>query len=98
MKRFEYSQEKEEWLKQVRDISFEDILAKIEKKEILANRPHPNKKRYPGQKIFILVWKNYVYIVPYVETKEKIFLKTIYLSRRFTKQYLKGGNDEKKEL
>ena len=40
--------------------------------------------------------KNYVYAVPFV-TKgvNHVFLKTIFSHRKFTKQYLRGNNDEK---
>jgi len=34
---------------------------------------------------------NYVYLVPYVENEEEIFLKTIIPSRKFTKIYF--GDD-----
>jgi len=32
---------------------------------------------------------DYVYAVPYVEDSEKIFLKTVFPSRKYTKLYLK---------
>lgn len=54
---------------------------------------HPNKKRYPGQKISVVVIEGYAYLVPFVESEEEIFLKTIIPSRKATKQYL-GGSDE----
>lgn len=34
---------------------------------------------------------DYVYLVPYVETENEIFLKTIIPSRKATRQYF-GGN------
>ena len=34
--------------------------------------------------------KGYIWIVPYVEEKDYIFLKTLYPSRKFTKLYKKG--------
>ena len=87
MKVIEWSEEKNQLLKITRGISFEDILEKIEKKEILAIKRHPNYKKYPNQKIFIFKIKNYIYYVPYVEDEEKIFLKTIIPSRKLTKEY-----------
>jgi len=36
----------------------------------------------------------YIYLVPYVETENEIFLKTIIPSRKATKDYL-GRNHEK---
>jgi len=41
--------------------------------------------------MFIVEIRNYVYIVPFAEDKEKYFLKTIYPSREATKKYLKEG-------
>lgn len=55
-----------------------------------------NVERYPDQKIFIIAFGKYAYSVPFIEDEEKIFLKTIYPSRKFTKKYLKGGKNEEK--
>ena len=49
---------------------------------------HPNKQKYPNQRIFIVEVRDYAYIVPFVEDEEKYFLKTIYPSREATKKYL----------
>ena len=38
--------------------------------------------------MFVIVWNEYVYIVPFVEDEEKYFLKTIIPSRKATKEYL----------
>lgn len=51
---------------------------------------HPNREAYPHQRIFVIVSDAYVYLVPYVEDEEAIFLKTIIPSRKATKQYLGG--------
>ena len=48
---------------------------------------HPNQDRYPGQKISVVVIDGYAYLVPYVESDDEIFLKTIIPSRKATKQY-----------
>ena len=50
----------------------------------------PNAVDYPHQKIFIVEIDQYAYLVPYVETEEEIFLKTVIPSRKFTKLYLRG--------
>jgi len=47
---------------------------------------HPKKDDYPHQRIFIVAIENYVYLVPYVETEDELFLKTIIPSRKFTKE------------
>jgi len=38
----------------------------------------------------IIEYKNYVYLVPFIENKKEIFLKTIIPSRKATKKYLGG--------
>lgn len=88
MKHFEWSVEKNELLKNERNISFEEIVIAIEEGKILEVLVHPNKDRYPKQKIIILDINGYAYLVPYVEDKTKIFLKTIIPSRKATSTYL----------
>jgi hypothetical protein len=48
---------------------------------------HPNRKKYKNQKMFIVRQGSYVYMVPFVETEDEIFLKTIIPSRKFSKLY-----------
>ena len=43
------------------------------------------------QRVFVVAIDDYVYLVPYVETEDEIFLKTVIPSRKATKQYF-GGN------
>ena len=88
MKYFDWSKEKNEWLKSERDICFEDIVNILGNEEFLDVVDHPNKQRYSNQKMFVIVWNEYVYIVPFVEDEEKYFLKTIIPSRKATKEYL----------
>jgi len=88
MKHFDWSEIKNAFLKPERDISFEDVQAAIEEGRTLADVDHPLKSRHPNQKVFIIALNDYVYVVPYVEDEEKIFLKTIYPSRKMTKKYL----------
>jgi len=55
---------------------------------------HPNQTRYMNQRIFIINVEDYAYLVPFVETEQVIFLKTIIPSRKMTKKYLRGEEDE----
>ena len=89
MKYFEWNFAKNEWLKQERGISFEDFLEAFGRYQVLDIIPHPNKRQYKNQKIFIVEINNYVYAVPFVEDEQKVFLKTIIPSRKLTKKYLK---------
>ena len=90
-KTIRYSLEKNEILKASRNISFEDVILALEEGYLLDDIEHPNKERYPNQNIFIIlvVIKNYVYLVPYVEDETSIFLKTIIPSRKMNKKYNK---------
>ena len=88
MKHFDWSEIKNTDLKAQRGISFEDIQTAIEEGKALADIDHPLRSRYPNQNVFIVEFDEYAYVVPYVEDDTKIFLKTIYPSRKMTKKYL----------
>ena len=53
---------------------------------------HPNAVEYPHQKLFIVAIDQYAYLVPYVETEDEVFLKTVISSRKFTNLYLRGDS------
>ena len=90
MKYFSWNNEKNQLLKAERNISFEEVVFHIEKKQVLDIVEHPNQEKYKGQKMFIINIHNYAYLVPFVESEEGIFLKTIIPSRKATKKYLGG--------
>lgn len=91
MKRFSWNEEKNERLKQERQISFEDIVFSIGMGSLLDVLEHPNQEKYQGQRIFVVLVDEYVYLVPFMEGEEEIFLKTIIPSRKATRKYLKGN-------
>lgn len=88
MKQINWNAEKNQTLMKERGISFEDIVFSIQQGELLDDLKHPNKDTYPNQRLFVVNVEYYVYIVPYVENEEEIFLKTIIPSRKATKKYL----------
>lgn len=90
MKRYKWNEDKNEWLKRVRRISFEEVLFHISNGDLLDVLEHPNQGRYPSQKIFVVDVEGYAVIVPFVEDEEVIFMKTIIPSRKLTKRYLGG--------
>lgn len=92
MKYFDWDESKNTFLKDSRDVSFEDVQTAIEEGRVLDDFENPNKKRYPHQRILVVEIESYAYYVPYVEDEDKIFLKTIFPSRRATKKYLYGGD------
>ena len=89
MLEFSWNNNKNDLLKQTRNISFEEISEKLQNDEILKiiNNPSP---RYPHQKIFLIEINDYIFMVPYMQWSNKIFLKTIIPSRKYTKLYLGG--------
>lgn len=95
MKYYDWNREKNKLLKIERDVSFEEVYIAIESGGLLEILKHPNQKKYPSQKMFVVSINNYVYLVPFVEDEEKVFLKTIIPSRKATKKYLIKGGDKK---
>jgi hypothetical protein len=88
---FEWSDEKDLLLKKERGIGFQDILYHVQRGDLLLVAEHPNKEKYPAQRILYVRVDDYVYLVPYVESGDIKFLKTIIPSRQATKRLLKGG-------
>ena len=85
---FRWDNEKNALLKN-RGVCFEQVVILMERGDVLDTIEHPNQNRYPGQKIAMVMIDNYVYLVPYVENNEKIFLKTIIPSRKATNKYVR---------
>lgn len=92
MKIFKWNTEKNELLARERGITFEEIVQRIESGAKVIETDHPNRKKYPNQKILIVDVEGYAYLVPFVIEKEGYFLKTIIPSRKATRQYLGGKN------
>ncbi len=88
MKSIEYNEEKNLKLKTQRGVSFEDIKHAVAEGGLVAIVTNPDQKRYPGQKLLIVSINKYAYVAPFVEDKKKLFLKTIYPSRKYTKLYV----------
>ena len=91
MKPISWNPEKNALLKEQRGISFEDVVFHIMAGDILDTIDHPNQERYPGQQIHVVAIEEYVYLVPFVESEDEVFLKTIIPSRKATKTY-QGGD------
>ncbi|MGB8212565.1 MAG: BrnT family toxin [Anaerolineales bacterium] len=91
MKTFSWNDEKNAILKAERQVSFEDVVLYIEMGFLLDVLELPNQEKYTGQKIFVVQLDDYAYLVPFVETDDQVFLKTIIPSRKATRKYLKGS-------
>jgi len=88
MKAINWNSTKNQQLVAERGVSFEDVVFYIQQGLLLDDIEHPNSKKYPDQRIFVINVDDYVYLVPYVENRKEIFLKTLIPSRKATKKYL----------
>jgi hypothetical protein len=91
MRYYDWNDEKNELLKKLRGVSFEQVVLAIVSGDLIDRIKHPNPDKYPNQKIFLVKIDNYIYSVPFIEDDKKIFLKTIIPNSKETKKYL-GGN------
>ena len=90
MKVLSWSREKNQLLRRQRSISFEEVEQAIAEGKAIEILEHPNKLTYPNQKILVVLIRNYVYLVPFVEDETSYFLKTIIPSRKATKKFKKN--------
>ncbi len=74
---------KSERLKKTRGVSFEEIL----RARLVAIQKHPKKE---NQKVMLFEYREYIWVVPFVENEGGIFLKTLYPSRAYTRIYRRG--------
>lgn len=88
MKPLRWNAEKNDRLKTERGIGFENIVVAIEAGNTLDIIAHPNQVQYPNQRILIVNYNNYAYLVPFIEETEYFFLKTIIPSRKATRDFL----------
>jgi uncharacterized DUF497 family protein len=91
VKPIRWSAEKSLSLKAERGVSFEEILSAISQDGLLKIMEHPNQAKYGHQKMFVVRIREYAYLVPYVESNQEIFLKSIIPSRKATRDFLTGG-------
>jgi len=94
MKYFDWNPDKNQELRANRNVTFEEIIFALVNDGLLDIIEHPNQTKYPDQRILIVNVENYVHLVPFVETEEVVFLKTIIPSRKMTKRYLGGVDNE----
>lgn len=78
-------------LKLSRGVSFESIVVAVESGGLLDVVAHPNKAKYPDQRLLVVSFDGYVDLVPFVEEKDHFFLKTVIPSRKATRDYLPQG-------
>jgi hypothetical protein len=85
---FTWSHEKNALLLAERGLCFEAVVAAIEAGELLDVLEHPCPERYSGQRILVVRLNDYAHLVPYVQSDDGLFLKTIIPSRKASRRYL----------
>ena len=90
MKSYDWNRDKNETMKKQRGISFEEVVFHIDAGDELDVYPHPNQEQYPAQMILVVAINGYAYLIPFIESEDSLFLKTIIPSRKATKLYLRG--------
>jgi hypothetical protein len=88
-----FSEEKDLLLKATRGVGFEEVIQHLKNGDLLADKEHSDKAR-SHQRLYVVKIGNYAYVVPYVINRQthEIFLKTVYPSRRFTRQFIRKGS------
>lgn len=84
MAHLSWNSDKSKKLKQERGVSFEEII----QGRLVATKEHPVKGH---QKLMLFEHDSYIWVVPYVTKGEEIFLKTLFPSRKYTKEWKAGG-------
>ncbi|BCG64206.1 MAG: toxin, BrnA family [Methyloprofundus sp.] len=83
---YEWDDDKNNLLKSSdRKISFEEVVFALKNERLLDIISSPTHR---NQECLVLNINSYVYIVPFVQEGNRVFLKTIYPSRKHTKHYL----------
>lgn len=94
MKAFRWNPDNNDTLRRERGISFQSIVVAIEAKGLLDILTHPIQEMYPHQRVLVLAFEGYAYLVPCVEENDYIFLKTVIPSRKATRDYLNKGDHD----
>ena len=75
---------KSERLKRTRGVSFEELI----QAKLIAVKQHPGRTH---QQIMLFDHKGYIWVAPFIEAENEIFLKTLFPSRKYTQLYRKGA-------
>jgi hypothetical protein len=82
MKHVQWDPVKSRRLKMTRGVSFEEIIIA----KLVDRKDNPARE---FQKMMLFEYRNYIWVVPYVEKDGIVFLKTLYPSRKYTRVYVK---------
>lgn len=84
----QWSSEKNALLIRQFGFGFERVLVALSEGALLDERAHPNAERFGHQRQLVVDMDSYAWIVPFVGDGEVTFLKTLYPSRKATRDYL----------
>ncbi len=73
MKKFAWNDAKNRKLQSERNVSFEQVVIHLAAGALLDVVEHPNRSKYPEQRMFIVRMKDYAWLVPFVESETEIF-------------------------
>ena len=79
----DWSKTKSKRLKKIRGLSFSEIL----RTKFVSVQKHPLRE---NQSLLLFEIRGYLWVVPFVRSGNRIFLKTLYPSRCWTKKYRRG--------
>jgi hypothetical protein len=82
MKPWRWSEEKNAWLKEVRGLCFEEVVMAIANGDLIDIVENASSA-HSDQRCFVVLLDDYPHVVPFVESRDQIFLKTIFPSRRY---------------
>lgn len=86
----EWNAEKNAELKERHGFGFERVLVALADGRLLDERRHPNVEKYGHQRQLVVEIDGYAWIVPFVTDGQRVFLKTLFPSRKATRDYLGG--------
>ncbi|WP_013324672.1 hypothetical protein [Gloeothece verrucosa] len=72
IKTIRWSQEKNRQLQRERGVTFEMVLAAIERGDVLDDLVHPNLGKYPNQRMMVVRISNYAFLVPYIDSSSEL--------------------------
>ena len=86
-----WEDKKNQKLKRERNVGFEAVVTAIQEGDVVDDYPHPNRKKYAHQRLMVVIIDAYAYLVPYIDKRGTLVLKTVIPSRKATKRYIKKG-------
>ena len=64
---FTWSDDKNYLIRRQRMIAFEDIAIAVDRNNVIETIPNHNPERYPGQHLFLVMVREYLYTVPFYQ-------------------------------